>query len=284
MPVIANQRHRFDIPPHIHYLNSGYMTPLAREVRAAMDAGALLKSSPWSYRAADFFTYPEALRGRFAGVLGCATDEVAIVPSASYGLAIAAKNVPLAARQDVVVLAEQFPSNVYAWRARAREVGARIVTVHREQNDDWTPALLRAIGPDTGVVAVPHCHWADGAMVDLVAVGAACRRQGAALVLDLTQSLGAMPFDIAAVQPDFVAAAAYKWLLGPYGCGLLYAAPWHHRGEPIEYTWLNRAQADDFARLVDYRDDYQFGARRFDMGEKSNPPLLMAASDSISRP
>jgi len=281
MTVIESQRHRFDIPREIHYLNCGYMSPLARQVLVAMHDGAKLKSRPWAYTAPDFFTYPEALRGRFASVLGCAADDVAIVPSASYGLAIAARNISLAAGQDIVLLAEQFPSNVYAWRARAQAAGARVLTVERDADRDWTPAVLDAIGSDTGVVAVPNCHWADGAVIDLVAVGAACRRQGAALVLDLTQSLGAMPFDIEKVQPDFVVAAAYKWLFGPYGSGLLYAAPKHHGGEPIEYTWLNRARAEDFARLVDYRDDYQTGARRFDMGEKSNPPLLMGAAAGI---
>jgi selenocysteine lyase/cysteine desulfurase len=141
--------------------------------------------------------------------------------------------------------------------------------------------VLETIGPDTGIVAVPHCHWADGRVVDLVAVGARCREFGAALVLDLTQSLGAMPLDFAAVDPDFAVAACYKWLMGPYGTGMLYVAPRHHGGRPIEHNWINRAGSEDFARLVDYQEDFQPGARRFDMGEKSNPPLLMGASAGL---
>ncbi len=141
--------------------------------------------------------------------------------------------------------------------------------------------MIDAIGPDTGIVAVPHCHWADGRVVDLEAVGEICRRTGAALVLDLTQSHGAMPIDFAAVRPDFAVAACYKWLMGPYGLAMLYVDSRHHQGEPIEHNWINRGGAEDFASLVDYRADYQPGARRFDMGEKSNPPLLMGASAAL---
>lgn len=279
--MIACQRDRFAIPAEVHYLNCAYMAPLSHEVIAAMDAGARAKASPWRYKPADFFTVSEHFRERAARLAGVPQDSVAIVPSASYGLAVAAANVPLARGQEVVVLAGQFPSNVYVWQDLAARVGGRVRAVERASQDCWTAAVLDAIGPDTGIVAVPHCHWADGRLVDLVAVGAKARSVGAALVLDLTQSLGAMPLDFAAVDPDFAVAACYKWLMGPYGTGMLYVAPRHHGGRPIEHNWINRAGSEDFARLVDYREDFQPGARRFDMGEKSNPPLLMGASAGL---
>lgn len=280
-PMIACQRNRFAIPAEVHYLNCAYMAPLSHEVIAAMDAGARAKASPWRYKPADFFTVSEHFRERAARLAGVPQDSVAIVPSASYGLAVAAANVPLARGQEVVTLAGQFPSNVYVWQDLAARVGGRVRAVERPSQDCWTAAVLDAIGPDTGIVAVPHCHWADGRLVDLVAVGAKARSVGAALVLDLTQSLGAMPLDFAAVDPDFAVAACYKWLMGPYGTGMLYVAPRHHAGTPIEHNWINRAGSEDFARLVDYREDFQPGARRFDMGEKANPPLLMGASAGL---
>lgn len=279
--MIPCQRERFAIPREVHYLNCGYMAPLSHDVIAAMDAGARAKASPWRYRPADFFTVCEHFRSRAGRLAGVAEDCIAIVPSASYGLAVAAANVPLARGQEVVTLADQFPSNVYVWRDLAARVGASLRTVQRPSQSCWSGAVLEAIGPDTGIVAVPHCHWADGRVVDLEAVGAKCRTVGAALVLDLTQSLGAMPINFAAVDPDFAVAAGYKWMMGPYGTGMLYAAPRHHAGQPIEHNWINRAGSEDFARLIDYRDDFQPGARRFDMGEKANPPLLLGASAGI---
>lgn len=281
MRIIPSQRHRFAIPDGIHYLNCGYMSPLSHAVLDAIKAGAERKTTPWLYKPQDFFAVSEAFRTRAARLCGVAADNIAIVPSASYGLAIAARNLPLAKGQKIVVLAEQFPSNIYVWRERAQETGSTIVAVHRDPEAAWTDAVLDAIGPDTAIVAVPHCHWADGRIVDLVRVGQRCREHGAALVLDLTQSLGAMPIDFDAVQPDFAVAACYKWLMAPYGTGLLYVDPRHHQAQPIEQNWINRAGSEDFARLVDYRDDYQPGARRFDMGEKANPPLLDGAGAGI---
>lgn len=279
--MIPGQRDRFAIPAGVHYLNCAYMAPLSHDVIAAMDTGARAKASPWRYRPADFFTVSEHFRTRAARLAGVAEDCIAIVPSASYGLAVAAANLRLARGQEVVTLADQFPSNVYVWRDLAARVGASVRAVQRPSQSCWSEAVLDAIGPDTGIVAVPHCHWADGRVVDLVAVGERCRAVGAALVLDLTQSLGAMPIDLAAVDPDFAVAANYKWLMGPYGTGMLYVAPRHHEGTPIEHNWINRAGSEDFAGLVNYREDFQPGARRFDMGEKANPPLLMGASAGL---
>ncbi len=281
MTLIPCQRDRFDIPRDVAYLNCAYMSPLAKEVTAAAAKGTALKAAPWTYRPADFFAHTEATRARFAALAGGSADDYAIVSSVSYGLAVAARNLPLRPGQKIVVLADQFPSNLYVWREHAAACGAEIVTVQRGEGEAWTPAVLAAIAPDTGIVALPNCHWADGGFVDLEAVGAACRAVGAALVLDLTQSIAALPFDVARVQPDFMVAACYKWAMGPYGIGMLYVAPKHHGGTPIEHNWMNRTGSDDFARLVDYRDDFMPGARRFDMGEKANPPLLMGAAAGI---
>ncbi len=279
--MIPCQRDRFAIPREVAYLNCAYMSPLAHEVTGAIESGAALKAAPWTYRPTDFFTHTEAARSRFAALAGGNADDFAVVPSVSYGLAVAARNLPLRRGQEIVVLADQFPSNLYVWREHAIACGARIVTVKREAGEAWTPAVLAAIGPNTGLVAVPNCHWADGGLVDLDAVGAACRAAGAALVLDLTQSLGALPFDAGRVQPDFMVAACYKWAMGPYGIGMLYVAPKHQGGTPIEHNWMNRGGSEDFSRLVDYRNDFQPGARRFDMGEKANPPLLLGAAAAI---
>jgi selenocysteine lyase/cysteine desulfurase len=122
-------------------------------------------------------------------------------------------------------------------------------------------------------VALAPCHWTNGARLDLVAIGRACRAVGATLVVDASQALGAVPFDIAAVQPDFLVAAGYKWLLCPYGVGVMYVAPAWREARPLEESWLARDNAADFTALVDYSDHYMPGARRFDVGEKCSALL-----------
>src|SRR5262249_23784614 len=157
-------------------------------------------------------------------------------------IALAAANIPVAAGQSVVLLDGEFPSNVYAWHELARRGAAAVRTVTRPLGGDWTDPILAAIDPTTAVVALPNCHWTAGLFVDLHQVAAAARRVGAALVIDGSQSVGAYPLDVAAIQPDFLVTVGYKWLLGPYGLGYLYAAPrWRASGVPLEYSWLARA-------------------------------------------
>ena len=275
--MIPSQRHLFDLPDEVAYLNCAYMSPLLeRAVEAGREAIAR-KARPWTIKPDDFFTESECARALFAELLKSTADGVAIIPAASYGLAVAAANLPLREGERILALAEQFPSNVYAWREHARRAGGEVVIVERPAVGDWTAAVLDRLDERVAIAALPHCHWTDGGLLDLGAIGARCRDVGSALVLDVTQSLGALPLDLAAVQPDFVVCPGYKWLLGPYSLGYLYVAPRHRGGRPLEYSWIARENSQDFARLVDYRDAYQPGARRFDVGERSNFALLPAS-------
>lgn len=276
--MLPCQRPLFDLPPDIAYLNAAYMTPLPRPAVAAGEAGLRRKAQPWQLQPVDFFTGSERARALFAGLIGAGVDDVALVPSASYGIAVAAANLPLSAGQRIVTLHDQFPSNLYAWRRLAEERGGAVAAV---DGDDLTAAVLDSLDERCRIVALPEVRWTDGRRLDLIRIGARCRALGAALVLDLTQSLGALPLDVATVQPDFLVCAAYKWLLGPYSVGWLYVAPRHQAGRPLEEGWIAREGSEDFARLVDYRDGYQPGARRYDVGERSNFALLPAAIASL---
>lgn len=276
MPLLPSQRGLFDLPANVAYLNCAYMSPLARGVADACRQGLDRKRRPWLVAPADFFAGTETARATFARLLGVPAtgSDVAIVPAASYGMAVAAANTPVQAGQRVLCLDAEFPSTILTWRERARAAGAHFALIPRPDDGDWTEAILAAIDDRTAVAALPHCHWIDGVRIDLVRVAAALRQRGAALALDLTQSLGAMPLDLAAVDPDYLVVAGYKWLLAPYSTGFLYVAPRHHGGTPLEQHWFGRIGSENFGGLIDYPDGYQPGARRFDVGEPSNFALL----------
>jgi selenocysteine lyase/cysteine desulfurase len=281
----ASERALFQIPDDVTYLNCASMSPQLRTVTAAGLVAVRAKASPWNLRASDWFTGAEPLRALFARIVGGDADGIALVPAASYGLAVAAANVPVRQGQTLLVIDREFPSNVYTWRELARRTGARVQTVTRDAGGTWTDAIIAALGTgDVALVATPICHWTDGALIDLVRVGAAARAAGAALVVDASQAAGAHPIDVAESQPDFLVAVGYKWLMGPYSLGYLYVAPkWRERGVPIEQSWMTRAGAEDFARLVDYSGDYRDGARRFDMGEFSQFTLLPMATAALEQ-
>ena len=283
MPINGSQRDFFDIPDDVTYLNAAYIAPQLRARRAAGLAAIDQADAPWNVTSDDFFAPVEHLRRLFAEVIGADAEGVALVPSVSYGAGIAAANLEVGPGKEVVVLDEQFPSNVYPWIAALERAGGDIVTVARPEHGSWTAPALEAITQRTAVVTVPNCHWTDGSLLDLAAVGEAAREVGAALALDASQSLGARPFDAAVIQPDFVYAVGYKWLLGPFGLGYLWAAPHRRDGKPLEEGWIVRAGAEDFSGLVDYQDEYAPGARRYDVGQRSTFYLLPMAVAALEQ-
>jgi selenocysteine lyase/cysteine desulfurase len=272
----------FDVSNDFAYFNCAAIGPLPHAAVRAIEAGAARHARPWQISTVDWVDDVEERRALFAALAGCDADSIALVPSASYGLATAARNLDAGPGQRVLVLAEDFPSSVYTWRAFARRTGCEILTVERAPDRSWTEAILDALDYRVAVVSVPTVHWTDGALVDLEAVGAAARAVGAALVVDASQSFGAMPMDLGMIRPDFMVAVGYKWLLGPYGLSYLFVGEAHLEGTPLEENWLQRAGSEDFARLVDYVDEYRLGARRFDVGERSAFELTKAASASLA--
>ena len=276
MTIIPSQRHLFDIPDHIAYFNCSYNAPLLLRAADALVEGARSKTHPWERKPSHFFDDAEAFRKAAATALGGDAECFAVVPSASYAASAVGRILEerMGAEDEILVLDEAFPSNYFSWLKIAQTTGASMVVAKTPEDHNWTEAVLQRISQKTKLVAVPHCHWTNGASLDLEAISIAARAVGALLALDLTQSLGARPFDFDRIQPDFAYAAGYKWLLCPYGLSLFYVAPKWHEERPLEETWLSREGAERFENLVNYSDHYQPGARRFEMGQKNIPSTV----------
>lgn len=283
------RRESFSLPEDLHYLNCAYVSPLPRATEEAILAGLRKKRVPTEIGPDDFFRDSDRIRKLFAHLVNASDPtRIALLPAASYGVAVAAANLSLAEGQNLVLTHEQFPGNVYAWRRLARESGAEIRTVAPPDGTrrarGWNRRILEAIDGDTGVVTLAHVHWTDGTLFDLKAIGERAREVGAALVVDGTQSVGALPFDLQELRPDALVVAAYKWLLGPYSLAVGYFGPRFDDGVPLEETWIARKGSRDFQNLVDYQDAYQPGAIRYDVGERSNfalNPGLVASLELV---
>jgi selenocysteine lyase/cysteine desulfurase len=274
------QRELFDIPDDVAYFNCASLAPL---LRASVEAGAAASARrawPWLTGGDGWFTEAEERRALFAELAGVDPEGVALVPATSYGLAVAAANLTARPGQRVLVLADDFPSNRYTWQRFAQRTGAELVTVERREGQRWGEAVVAALDERVAVVAVLATHWADGGSVDLAAIGARARDAGAALVVDASQAVGAVPLDWRRIRPDYLVTVGYKWLLGPFALGYLYVAEPHRDGVPLEENWISRLGSEDFAALVDYQDRYQPGARRFDVGQRTHfetTPMATAA-------
>jgi len=287
---MKHQKHLFRLPDHVTYLNTAFMGPLLKTSEEAGYKGIQLKSLPFEITDTNFFKDHLTLKQRFSTLIEADDYEyTAIIPSVSYGIANAAHNIDFKEGDEIVVLQEQFPSNIYSWKSIADEKNLVIKTVnppksYKNRGQLWNEALLQAISSKTKVVAISQVLWTDGTLFDLKAVREKTRAYDALLIIDGTQSVGAFPFSIKEIDPDALICGGYKWLLGPYAMGMAYYGAYFHQGKPIEENWMNRANSKDFSSLANYTDEYHPKAGRFTVGESSNfvlTPMFIKALEQL---
>lgn len=273
---IAEQKNLFDLPENICYLNTASLSPSFKAVEKAGIDAVMQKSRPYLIPSSDFFDPVIELKKRFAKLIELDDYErIASIPSVSYGIATVAKNIKLKPGDTVVLMQEQFPSNYYSWKKLTDKYNAqlKIVEAPRTKTDRtklWNEAILEAIDDSTAVVAMGHIHWSSGALFDLKTIRAKTRQHGALMIIDGSQSVGALPFSIKELQPDALICAGYKWLFGPYGCGYAYYGPYFDHGEPLEENWTNRLDSHILPDLTQYQSQYKPLANRYVMGESGS--------------
>jgi selenocysteine lyase/cysteine desulfurase len=263
------------------------MSPLLKSTEKAGVRGLRRKRNPVSISPEDFFKESDVLREEFAKLINASDPKrIVIIPSVSYGLASVARNLIIGPGEKIIVAADQFPSNYYPWQRLAMENKAEVVAVAppdglEQRGKIWNERILEAIDNRTKAVAIGNIHWADGTLFGLEEIRKRTREVGALLIIDGTQSIGALPFDIKQIQPDALICAGYKWLLGPYSVGLAYYNEYFDNGQPIEENWINRLNSEDFSQLVIYNPSYQEGSLRYEVGEHSNFALVPMLLNSI---
>jgi selenocysteine lyase/cysteine desulfurase len=270
--MLSSQRALFDIPREICYLNAASYSPLPHAVQQAGRIGVARKGQPWTLDPGLAAKQYERARGAAARLIKADAEDVALIPSVSYGVATAAKVLSVKKGSRVLLLQDDHSSPVLEWTTRAPAEGFVVETVQRPDDGDWTAALLAAIerpgAPPVGLASISSLHWSDGGAIDLRRVAAVLRAEGAALLVDATQGVGVMDMDVRKLDPDFLVFPTYKWVLGPYGRAFLYVAKRHQDGVPLEQTGFGRRAIG--ADRTPYMRDTEFvaGARRFDMGER----------------
>jgi len=269
--MLPSQRALFDIPRDVAYLNAASWSPLPQAVQEAGRIGAVRKGQPWRIDARFAAEQNERARRAAARLINAQAQDVALIPSVSYGVATAAKILTVPAGSRVLLLQDDHSSPVLEWIGRAAAQGFTVEVVARPADGDWSAALLAAIerpGAPVGLASISSVHWSDGGQIDLDRIAPALRRQGAALLLDATHSAGVATLDVERLDPDFLLFPTYKWVLGPYGRAFLYIARRRQDGVPLEQTGQGRRAVA--AERAPYLADtgYVEGARRFDMGER----------------
>jgi len=272
--MLTSQRALFDIPPDVAYFNAAGWSPLPIATQEAGRAAVAHKGQPW--KLANDFSEKQHDRTRkaAAALIGADANDVALISSVGYGVAIAGKVLNIARGSRVLVLENDHTSPVLEWVSRSGAQGFMVETIGQPADGDWTSAVLAAIekpgAAPLALASISSVHWSDGGMLDVQKIRDALRKQGAALLLDATHSVGVIATDVKTLDPDFLIFPTYKWVLGPYGRAFIYIAKRHQDGVPLEQTAFGRrnVKAENPVYFADTR--YLPDARRYDMGERDH--------------
>ncbi len=266
---LTHQKDVFDIPEDVTYLNIASLSPSFKSIEEAGVKAVKEKSKPYLIPSSDFFNPVIKLKKLFAQLI--AVDDynrIANIPSVSYGLATIAHNITLTEGSEIILIEEQFPSNYYIWEKLAKKYNAALKIVAQQENGElWNHAILEAITDNTGLIALGNIHWANGTIFDVKAIREKTIQHNVLLIIDGSQSVGALPFSVKEIQPDAMVCAGYKWLFGPYGCGYAYFGSYFDNGSPIEENWANRLGSENLSNLTNYESNYKPLANRYSVGE-----------------
>ena len=251
----------FDLAPDLCYLNHAAVAPWPRRAVAAVTRFAEANGRRGSADYAAWLATEQRLRERLADLIQApSTDDIALVKNTSEGLSILAQGLDWQAGDNVVGIAQEFPSNRLPWEA-LQDQGVAYRVLDLDTTDDPEAALEGLCDAQTRLVAVSSVQYARGLRLDLKRLSAACRRRGILLCVDAIQSLGALPFDLKRTPVDVVVADGHNWMLGPEGIALLYFAPalrpklrlrqfgWHmiaHPGDYDRHDWTPSPTATRF--------------------------------------
>lgn len=189
------------------------------------------------------------LRATAARLLDAAEDEIAMVRSTSHGIGLVAEGFPWREGDNVVTLADEFPSNVYPWLNLAdRGVETRLLPLPDGRFE--LERLLDACDGRTRVVSVSWVNYLNGRRIELAPLADALHERGILLLVDAIQGMGAFPLSVKETGIDFLAADGHKWMLGPEGAGIFYCRREHlDLLRPTGVGWHSVVHAHDFDRL-----------------------------------
>ncbi|HEV7282649.1 MAG TPA: aminotransferase class V-fold PLP-dependent enzyme [Pirellulaceae bacterium] len=206
----------------------------------------------------------ETCRRLAAEAIGADPAEIALLPNTTAGIGLVAEGFAWEPGDEVLVPANEFPSNLYPWRNLERR-GVRLKTLEPgPQGRLDLDQLADAIGPRTRVVSVSWVGFASGFRIDVGAVAKVCHDRGAFFFLDAIQGMGVFPLDVRRDGVDFLAADGHKWMLGPEGAGIFFVRrELLERLAPLNVGWNSVGGAGDFRpgemRLKESASRYEGG-------------------------
>jgi len=254
----------FELQQDLIHLNHAAVAPWPRCVREAVENFARENATQGSLHYPDWVKKEAHLRQLLAQLIHAPqADDIALLKNTSEALSVVAHGLTWQAGDNIVISDQEFPSNRIVWES-LEDRGVEVRQVDLCSHDSPEQALIQACNPRTRLLAISSVQYASGLRVDLATLGQFCRNQTILFCVDAIQSIGALEFDVNAINADFVMADGHKWMLGPEGLALFYSHK-HARDQLSlhQFGWHMVEHYEDFDRK-----DWQVAvtARRFECG------------------
>ena len=284
--MIKCQKHLFDLDPSEYYLNCAYKSPLLKKGELLAINAMKKERNPSYLKPNNYFGISEEIRTEFSKIIHSNKDEIAIMPSTSYGFANIFNNIKKIGNKAIIV-ENEFPSGYFSIKKWCSEKNIQLEIIERNNLSakDWNNKIINSIDSNTSVVLVSSIHWMNGTKFDLKEIGKKCKINDTYFIVDGTQSVGAMSIDVKKFKIDALICAGYKWLFGPYSMALGYFSSKFSDGIPIEESWMNRSNAQEFSNLTEYDSKYKPMAGRYNVGETTNfilSPIMLNGLKQIN--
>jgi len=231
------------------YLNFAAHAAIPRVALDAVRESVAAKRRPHIVDDQTFFSVARSLRQTLATLIRASKDDIALTSGAGAGLATIAHALKWSAGDEVIIAGGEFPAHYATWKPMEAREGIQVRITHPQDQFLQSADLIAAMTPRTRVISVSHVRFDDGSILDASSLAVACKGNGTLLVLDVSQSCGAIPMDVGSLGVDFVVCAGYKYLLSPWGTGFLWSKPENAATlRPGPYNWLSQ-DVESFARL-----------------------------------
>jgi cysteine desulfurase / selenocysteine lyase len=248
------------------------ISPLQRQAKdaaqgflEAMAAGGISGLPP-------YFNLLPQFHKKCGKLLQTGPENISFVHNTAEAMCLLANGYPFQAGDEVVSYVHEFPSNHYPWRLQEKR-GVKLVLLGDSDPlgslgdvsapRGWSMAELEGrVTPRTRVIALSHVQFANGYAADLRALGAFCREHAIDLIIDGAQSLGCLPLYPEEYHVAAVAASGWKWLMGPFGSGILYTSP--ALREKVELTMVGPYCMQQELDYLDHRWNPHADGRKFE--------------------
>jgi selenocysteine lyase/cysteine desulfurase len=257
----------FVLDPGIIYLNHAAVAPWPQRTVEGVIDFARQNSILGSQNYPQWLAKEESLRQLLATLINAPSkDDIALLKSTSEGLSMVAYGVPWRAGDNIVSIAQEFPSNRIVWES-LNSLGVELRLLDLTTSVEPEQELLALCDERTRLISVSSIQYASGRRMQLEILGDFCRSKDILFVVDAIQSLGASPFDVSQCQADVVVADGHKWMLGPEGLALFYCREsWRPQLKLNQFGWHMVEAMGDFDR-TDWQPAYS--ARRFECGSSN---------------